>query len=159
MAPPAANQPRRGYPRTFAGFIGALIATFGVIAFVWGLTWFQRSGQPNPTPTVSYRLALEGARSQAPFHVLAPEPPPAGLRATSVDWSGPGPTAAWQLGFLTPQSQFIGLYQGDGPAADFIDASTPARQEGGGSASTGSPGGCSPTRGNRRPPWSAPRTA
>jgi hypothetical protein len=109
-----------------SGIVGALIAVLGLIAFVWGLTWFQHSGTPNPTPTIKYGAALAGARSEAPFHVLAPAPLPAGLRATSVGWDGVGARVSWRLGFLTPQQDFIGLYEGNGSASQFIAASTPA---------------------------------
>jgi hypothetical protein len=128
VASPPAGPTRRGYERSVGGLIGSLVACCAVIAFVWGLTWFQRTGTPDPTPTVSYRAALTAAQADAPFHILAPKPAPVGLRATSVSWKGAGRTVSWQVGFLTPQNEFVGLYQGNGPAAEFVHASTPATQ-------------------------------
>lgn len=123
------QQPRRT-ERSAGGIIGAFLAVFGVIAFVWGLTWFQQGRVEDPARTIDYRPALSAARAQAPFPVLTPEPVPAGLRATSVTWDAVGPQKSWQLGFVTPDAQFIGLYEGNGPAAELIDAWTPARTPG-----------------------------
>jgi hypothetical protein len=124
------NQPRRGYPRTVGGLFGSLLAIFALIAGVWGLTFFERRDNPDPTPSVDFRPALATARAEAPFHVLAPSPLPAGLRATSVNWDGVGPRKTWQLGLLNQQEEFVGLYQGNGPAATFIAAHTPAADPG-----------------------------
>ncbi len=122
--------PRRGSQRSVGGIFGALIAVLALIAGVWGLTWFQHRPLEDPARTVDYGPALTAARAQAPFAVLAPDPVPAGLRATSVSWDSTGANKTWQLGFVTPEGEFIGLYEGNGPAADFIDASTPARTPG-----------------------------
>ncbi len=130
MSQPAVNQPRRGATRSFAGMVGAMGAVLGLIACMWALSWFQHADPPNPVPTVRYGAALAAARSQAPFHVLAPDPVPAGLRATSVSYDGVGPINSWQLGFLTPDKQFIGLFQGNGLARIFIAANTPATDPG-----------------------------
>jgi hypothetical protein len=112
------------------GMVGALIAIFGLIAFVWGLSWFQHKDPPNPAATIQYGAALSAAREQSPFHILAPEPVPPGLRATSVSWDAVGPDKTWQLGFLTPDQDFIGLFQGSGPSDAFIAAETPATKPG-----------------------------
>lgn len=117
---------RRGDQRSIGGIVGALIAVIGLIAAVWALSWFQHRAVPNPARTVDYRPALAVARAQSPFRVLAPEPAPRGMRATSVSWDGGGAQKSWQLGFVTDGGDFVGLYEGNGPAADFIDASTPA---------------------------------
>ncbi|MDX6310413.1 MAG: hypothetical protein QOI06_3459 [Nocardioidaceae bacterium] len=122
------TRPSRGYGRSLGGMVGALISVMGLIAFVWALSWFQHRTPANPAVTVRYGPVLATARSQAPFHVVAPEPVPPGLRATSVSWDGVGPTVLWQLGFVTSQQAFVGLYQGNGPAAQLIAANTPATQ-------------------------------
>jgi hypothetical protein len=124
------NTPRRGYQRSAGGLIGAMIAVLLFIGAIWGLTWFERRPSPDPTPTIQYAAALAEARAEAPFHVVAPAPVPAGLRATSVEWQGTGARKTWQLGFLTPQDEYVGLYQGTGPAGAFIAAHTPASQPG-----------------------------
>jgi len=108
------------------GMVGALIAVMGLIAAVWGLSWFQHRGVADPARTVDYSAALAAASEQAPFHVVAPSPVPTGLRATSVNWDGVGARVSWHLGFITPGQGYIGLYQGNGPASRFVAASTPA---------------------------------
>jgi uncharacterized protein DUF4245 len=127
---PAANSPRRGYPRSAHALIASMVAVLLCIAAVWGLTWFQRRGTADPTPTVDFHAALVEARRESPFHLVAPTPMPRGLRATSVNWDGIGPRYTWQLGMLNRGDQFVGLYQGNGPAAPFIAAHTPASQPG-----------------------------
>ncbi len=124
------SQTRSGYRQSFGGLIGALVAVFVVIGFVWALGWFQHRPLPNPTPTVNYSAALSAARQEAPFHVLAPERLPAGWRATSVNYAGVGRDISWHLGFLTAGNQYVGLEQGNGPSAKFVALKTKATRTG-----------------------------
>ena len=107
------------------GMIGALIAVLGLVALIWVLSWLSHRDPGDPARTVQYAGVLAAARSDAPFHILAPEPVPAGLRATSVGWDPLGPEVSWRLGFLTPGRDFIGLYQGNAPASEFVPARHP----------------------------------
>jgi len=113
-----------------AGLVGALIAVFGLIAVVAAFTWFLRSPVDDPAKTVDYSASLGVARENAPFHVVFPTPVPSGLRATSVVWDGVGPRVSWHVGFMTPGKDYIGLYQGNGPVADLLVASSPASDPG-----------------------------
>ena len=121
--------------RTFGGLVGSIVAALGLIAAVWGLTWFQHRDPPNPAPTVDYATELSQAREAAPFAVLAPDPPP-GWRPTSVSWDGTPPEYAWHLGFLTRSGDsgdsvdYVGLEQGNADPAEFVPASTPADRPG-----------------------------
>lgn len=110
--------------------LGAFVAIFGVIAALGGMTWFLHRDVEDPARTIDFRPALAAARAQAPFPVLAPKPVPQGLRATSVTYEGLGASKSWQLGFVTDDGDFIGLYEGNGPADELIDASTPATTPG-----------------------------
>lgn len=110
--------------------IGALIASLALIAGVWLLTLVQRHGNADPTPTVGFRAALAQARTEAPFTVVAPDPVPAGLRATSVSWQPLGARKLWHLGFLTPSNQYVGLYEGTGRVSTFVSTHTPASNPG-----------------------------
>lgn len=112
------------------GIFGAFVAILGLIAVIGAMTWFLHRDNEDPARTVDYRPALVAARAQAPFPVLAPKPVPAGLRATSVMYDGLGAQKSWRLGFVTEDGEFIGLYEGNGPAEEFIDASTPATTPG-----------------------------
>jgi hypothetical protein len=121
------------YQRTFGGLIGSIVAALGLIAAIWALTWFQHRDQSDPSPTVDYQAQLAQARSQAPFAVLAPDPAPAGWRATSVTWDGTRPDYAWHLGFLAgsgSDAEYIGVEQSNADPADFVPAATPADQPG-----------------------------
>lgn len=126
VSEPSTSPSRPGYTRSLGGMAGALIAVTGLMVGVWALTWFQRGDLDDPARTVEYSAVLAAARQQAPFHVVAPDPVPPGLRATSVSWEGGGGRVAWHLGFVTTDRAYIGLYQGNGPADDFVAANTPA---------------------------------
>lgn len=130
MSTPRVGSPRGGYARSANGLVGALIAVLGLIAVVGGLSWLQHGKVADPARTVDYAASLARARDEAPFPVVAPSPVPSGLRATSVSWDGAGVLVAWHLGFVTSGDDYLGLYEGNGPAAAFISASTPATDPG-----------------------------
>jgi hypothetical protein len=127
---PTLNRPRSRDNRSVSAMVGAMIAVLGLVAVLGGLKWLQHGDVPNPARTVSYTASLAEARAQAPFTVLAPEPVPAGLRATSVSWDPVGPHKVWHLGFLTAGNDYLGLYQGTGAVDAFVEAATPATKPG-----------------------------
>ncbi|MGH3473242.1 MAG: DUF4245 domain-containing protein [Nocardioidaceae bacterium] len=123
------SQAKSSYRRSANGLIGALIAVLLTIAFVWGLTWFQRRSTPNPAATVSYASSLQVARQLAGFQVLAPTPKPTWWRCTSVAYTpGTHHDTSWHLGGLTTDGQYIGLEQGIESPGVFIPANTAANQ-------------------------------
>lgn len=125
------SERRSGYQTSIGGMIGALLAAFAVIAFVWGLTRFQHRDVDDPVETVEYSQQLEAARDQAPFAVLAPDPVPDGWRVTSVDYTTEGPVVGWHLGLLTggdDDSEYVGLEQSNAQPSTFIEESTRADQ-------------------------------
>ncbi len=124
------SQTRSGYGRSTGGLIGALVACFLVIVFIWLLTRIQHEDPADPAKTVDYTGQLADARANAPFDVLAPQPTPPGWRATSVEWQGAGPEVSWHLGFLTGQGDYVGLEQGNAIPREFIADNTPADQPG-----------------------------
>lgn len=124
------GRPRGGYSRSVPGLFGALIAVLVLIAGIWGLSRFQHRDIPDPAQTIDFSSELATARADAPFDVLAPHPVPPGWRATSVNWDGQGASATWHLGFLTPAGEYVGLEQGNAPAAEFIRGHTSADSPG-----------------------------
>ncbi len=61
-----------------------------------------------PTRSVDYRGAVDSARDALGHDVLAPDRLPDGWRATSARVRAD----AWTLGVVTPDDEFVGLYQG-----------------------------------------------
>lgn len=124
------SQTGSGYQRSAGGLVGAILVSLLVIAFMWGLTRFQAREPVEPARTVDYAAALEEARGQAAFDVLAPSPEPDGWRATSVEWQGAGPEDIWRLGGLTDAGEYVGVKQGNAIPRDLIAEETPADQPG-----------------------------
>jgi hypothetical protein len=70
---------------------------------------------------IDYSQPLRDARKVAPYRLAAPEGLPPRWRATSVRYDGDvNGDAQWHLGFVSPQDEYVGLEQTDGPARDFI---------------------------------------
>lgn len=120
------------YQRSAPGLIGAILVCLALIAAMWVLVRFQSAGGEDvePAPTVDYGEALADAREQAPFEVLAPVPPPQGWRATSVDFEVAGPLRTWELGFLTPDEEYVGLTQSNETTDAVVAGATRADQPG-----------------------------
>lgn len=72
-----------------------------------------RDEPPSPVTTVDFRPALDHARGQADYRVLAPDRLPAGWRATQARFT-PGVRQHWHLAFLTDQGRYVGLEQAKG---------------------------------------------
>jgi len=99
-----------------------LSLTVVVPVAVLSYVFIPHDGGTDPVRTVSYGVELDQARRAAPYPVAAPEGLPGGWRATSVSYDGSGKEgAAWHLGFLDPQRQYVAVEQSSGPAAVFID--------------------------------------
>jgi hypothetical protein len=68
----------------------------------------------NPVKPIGYKVELDSARRAAPYPVLAPEGLPKRWRATSVTYEADGRnSAAWHLGFITPDTQYAAVEQSD----------------------------------------------
>jgi hypothetical protein len=99
------------------------------------IAWFFTSNPPDdaPVPTVDWQPVLAQARAKAPYPVLAPPATPAGWRATKASWTPIGRPDAngnaavrntWELGFLTGDTIFVALEQGDARLPDLISDAT-----------------------------------
>jgi hypothetical protein len=90
---------------------------------------FTRNLDDHPVDVVDYRAVLAQARREAPFPVLAPANLPETWRATRAEWirqgepylEQPSVRNRWQLGFLSPESVFVSVEQGDVAAGEFVD--------------------------------------
>jgi hypothetical protein len=93
--------------------IGVVVA--GIYLFV------PHDDSRNPVKRVDYRVELETARRAAPYPVAAPEGLPKTWRATSVTYDGGSPDgAAWHLGFLNPENEYVAVEQSNGKPSKFI---------------------------------------
>ncbi|WP_158602871.1 DUF4245 domain-containing protein [Jiangella rhizosphaerae] len=98
--------------------VGVLAGVIAAIAIVFNLLNDPEPRLPDP---VDYQPALEVARAEYGYDVLAPEPVPDGWRATSVDFAQEASGDRWRLGFLIDGEQFIGLEQTDGEIESYRD--------------------------------------
>lgn len=96
--------------------VAVLGGVLAAVALVFNLVNDSEPRLPDP---VEYRPALEAARAEYDYQVLAPEPVPDGWRATSVEFGQEGGGDRWRLGFLTADEQFVGMEQSDGEIESF----------------------------------------
>ncbi|EFL23525.1 putative secreted protein [Streptomyces himastatinicus ATCC 53653] len=111
---------------TVIGVVAAAIYVFGIP--------HDDSDKGKGVQTVDYRVEVDTARRAAPYPVAAPEKGslPKGWRATSVTYQ-PETTAdkgaAWHLGFLDQNEEYIAIEQSDGRAVPFIEDVTQQARE------------------------------
>ncbi|WP_162606024.1 DUF4245 domain-containing protein [Jiangella aurantiaca] len=98
--------------------VGVLAGVIAAFAIVFNLLNDPEPRLPDP---VDYQPALEVARAEYGYDVLAPEPVPDGWRATSVDFAQEASGDRWRLGFLIDGEQFVGLEQTDGEIESYRD--------------------------------------
>ena len=107
------------YQRTFSGMIGAMVVLVVLVVAFVVLRNLNTSDPENPAPPVDWKPALQFAREQAPFPVLAPQLLPPGWEVTSADFEREG-KPAWHLGMLTDDKRYMGLEQAKQPVADMV---------------------------------------
>jgi hypothetical protein len=99
------------------------LAAIGLVVagiYVFGI---PHDSSANPAKTIDYRVDLDTARRAAPYPVAAPAPGslPAGWRATSVSYDPAGDDgAAWHLGFLDPEGQYVAIEQSNDTTGTFL---------------------------------------
>lgn len=92
-----------------------------VLVLVGVVVAFNVADQPDPVVRdINYSAALAQARGQATYDVLAPEPLPAGWRATSARTDASGDGLTWHLGLVTGSGDYAAVEQTDGPRAAFV---------------------------------------
>lgn len=98
--------------------VGVLAGVIAAIAIVFNLL---NDPEPRLPAPVDYQPALEVARAEFGYEVLAPEPVPDGWRATSMDFAQESSGDRWRLGFLIDGEQFVGIEQTDGEIESYRD--------------------------------------
>jgi hypothetical protein len=66
-----------------------------------------------PVPELDYTDAVEGARQQVPYELVAPDELPDGWRVTSARVRPTPDGTVWSLGLVTHSGDFVGLEQTD----------------------------------------------
>ncbi len=101
--------------------IRSVVVLAGVLAVGALLFNLVNDAEPHLPEPVDYAAALDAARAEYDYPVLAPEPLPDGWRATSVEFDQGQGGDRWRLGFLTAEEQYVGLHQSDGEIESFQD--------------------------------------
>lgn len=97
------------------GAIGAVVA--GVYVFI------PHDDSHDPIKRVDYTVELTTARRAAPYPLAAPQRLPEEWKPTSVRYDGQA-DAAWHLGYLDPQRQYVAVEQSTGTPGKFIERVT-----------------------------------
>lgn len=109
---PTSAPPQRGggYRRSSGGLLGALIVTvLAVVAFV-GIRALIAPEESAQVPTVDWEAQVRAGRGDEKLLVSAPARLPDGWRATSAAYTT-GSEPAWQLGLLTADEGYVGVYE------------------------------------------------
>jgi Protein of unknown function (DUF4245) len=69
--------------------------------------------EEEPVPEFDYAEAVEGARQEVPYELVAPDELPDGWRATSARVRPTTDGTVWSLGLVTDGGDFVGLEQTD----------------------------------------------
>ncbi|MBH5336768.1 DUF4245 domain-containing protein [Streptomyces pactum] len=114
--------------------IRGMVQSLGVTVVVAGLIYvfIPHDEDHDPIRTVDYRVELQTVRRAAPYPVAAPEPGglPEGWRATSVRYTPESKDgAAWHLGFLDADREYVAVEQSDGRPAAFVGNVTHGARE------------------------------
>lgn len=121
---PARERPG-GYRRSSSGLLGAMIATVAAVLLFVVFRSLVRDNDETPVPAVDYQISLKAARADGKLQALAPEPLPAGWKATSVSYT-PGAEPAWHLGMLTSHGKYVGIEESTESLTELVHAEVDA---------------------------------
>lgn len=102
--------------------VGDMARSMAVVLVLVGVVVaFNVVEQPDPVVReIDYTDAFAQARQEASYDVLAPQPLPAGWRATSARTRPDGDAVTWHLGLVTRSGNYAGVEQTDGRPAGFV---------------------------------------
>ncbi|MFE3072633.1 DUF4245 domain-containing protein [Streptomyces sp. NPDC059247] len=101
--------------------VRGMIQSLGVILVAAGVMYYfiPHDEGADPVPAKDYRVELLTAQRAAPYPVLAPEGLGEGWKATVVSYKR-GDGDAWQLGFLSPDTQYVAIHQSTTSPGTFV---------------------------------------
>ncbi|MFJ5828412.1 DUF4245 domain-containing protein [Streptomyces sp. NPDC093089] len=101
--------------------VRGMFQSLGVILIAAGVMYLfiPHDEEPEPVKAKDYRVELITAQRAAPYPVLAPEGLGDGWKATVVSYKREKANA-WQLGFLSPDTQYVAIHQSTAAAKTYV---------------------------------------
>lgn len=82
-----------------------------IILALYGVGKFFTDNPDQPVSTVDYEQTIAQAQPSTEVGLLAPDPLPAGWRATSARFARSDTGGSWHLGILTAADEYVGVEQ------------------------------------------------
>ncbi|MFB6837450.1 DUF4245 domain-containing protein [Streptomyces sp. NPDC056361] len=101
--------------------VRGMFQSLGVILVAAGVMYLfiPHGEESEPVKAKDYRVELLTAQRAAPYPVLAPEGLGDGWKATVVSYKREN-ADAWQLGFLSPDTQYVAIHQSTAAANTYV---------------------------------------
>ncbi|MFJ4343397.1 DUF4245 domain-containing protein [Streptomyces sp. NPDC088915] len=101
--------------------VRGMFQSLGVIMVAAGVMYLfvPHDEHADPVEAKDYRVELLTAQRAAPYPVLAPEGLEKGWKATVVSYKREK-ADAWQLGFLSPDTQYVAIHQSTAEPGEFV---------------------------------------
>ncbi|MBD0706898.1 MULTISPECIES: DUF4245 domain-containing protein [unclassified Streptomyces] len=101
--------------------VRGMVQSLGVIMVAAGVMYLfiPHDENADPVKAKDYRVELLTAQRAAPYPVLAPEGLGEGWKATVVSYKRENGNA-WQLGFLSPDTQYVAIHQSTTEPGKFV---------------------------------------
>ncbi|MFE2015256.1 DUF4245 domain-containing protein [Streptomyces sp. NPDC059491] len=101
--------------------VRGMFQSLGVILVAAGVMYLfiPHDEEVAPVQAKDYRVELLTAQRAAPYPVLAPEGLGDGWKATVVSYKRENANA-WQLGFLSPDTQYVAVHQSTAAANTYV---------------------------------------
>lgn len=117
--PERTGRPGR-YVRSSGGLLGALIVSVVLVGSFVGVRSLFLPDRPDGPPAVEWQPQARAARVDGVLTIPAPARLPSGWAPTSAIYTG-NPEPAWQLGLLTGDEKFVGVYERVDDVDDLVE--------------------------------------
>lgn len=121
MSQPSASPQRGGgYRRSSGGLLAALLVTVVAVTAFAGLRALLLPDAARDQPGVDWEAQVRAGRADGKLLVAAPASLPEGWRATTAAYTT-GSDPAWQLGLLTGDESYVGVYERVDSVEDLVE--------------------------------------